>query len=299
MKRFSVPCSFGDKVADFNIYIGRPSPLFHPLQAQSAWLAAKKMGTIPANVLDGFQKLSEIARKYNTSFESLCTYALSNAKDKNTHSDSFAKLSSLLKEDVIDINSYRMHSVSESPLADVQNNRDVSMSTINNNLNYNTQHLETFSYSENADLLLASTDEEMTMLLFRLAEVILATTNRKHCITVFVSLCFEVIKCNHVVAKKIPESIVEVYRKLINTSDLCYSFAVAADSMGELIPLFCRHFMFSYSTSETSIDKKDIILLHDSLVRFALCKLSTSLCEEMPFLSIIQNNLRNELMRSS
>jgi hypothetical protein len=80
MKRFTIPCDFGGQKAPFHVYIGKPVP-GHPLKYQAAWLRAERGGQIPDDVMESFQKLYDIAKENNVSFEELCVYALSNAQD--------------------------------------------------------------------------------------------------------------------------------------------------------------------------------------------------------------------------
>jgi hypothetical protein len=80
MKRFTVPCDFGGKVAPFHIYIGEPNPKNHPLQHQAHWLSKERGGTIPQEVMDSFEKLHKISQEHGVSFEELCVYALGAAK---------------------------------------------------------------------------------------------------------------------------------------------------------------------------------------------------------------------------
>ena len=81
MKKFTVPCQFGDTKAPFNIYIGDPAPDAHPLEQQAAWLLRERGGVIPAEVMDAFQRLHEIAVENNTSFEELCVSALGTVQE--------------------------------------------------------------------------------------------------------------------------------------------------------------------------------------------------------------------------
>ena len=80
MKRFTIPCDFGGEKAPFHVYIGHPVPDSHPLKYQAAWVLEERGGIIPADVMDSFQKLYEIAKENNVSFEELCVYALGNAQ---------------------------------------------------------------------------------------------------------------------------------------------------------------------------------------------------------------------------
>jgi Domain of unknown function (DUF2610) len=79
MKRFTIPCDFNGQSHPFNVYIGEPHPKKHPLQNQSTWLSAERGGTIPADVMESFEKLFKISQENNVSFEDLCVYALGNA----------------------------------------------------------------------------------------------------------------------------------------------------------------------------------------------------------------------------
>ena len=49
------------------------------MQYQAAWLREERGGTIPAEVLDSFEHLLDIAVKNGISFEDLCVYALGTA----------------------------------------------------------------------------------------------------------------------------------------------------------------------------------------------------------------------------
>lgn len=79
MKRFTVPCDFNGVKQPFHVYIGDPSPDVHPLYYQSQWLTDNRGGTVPADVMESFQKLFNIALENDVSFEDLCVYALGNA----------------------------------------------------------------------------------------------------------------------------------------------------------------------------------------------------------------------------
>lgn len=77
MKKFTVPCSFGGVKSPFTIYIGEPEPRHHPVQFQADWLSKHRGGVIPGEIMDSLEKLHELAKKNNVSFEELCEYALS------------------------------------------------------------------------------------------------------------------------------------------------------------------------------------------------------------------------------
>jgi hypothetical protein len=76
MKKFTVPCDFGGKMAPFTIYIGEPESTHHPLHFQADWLSKERGGTIPGDVMESLAKLFQLAKKNNLSFEELCVYTL-------------------------------------------------------------------------------------------------------------------------------------------------------------------------------------------------------------------------------
>lgn len=79
MKKFTIPCDFGDQKAPFSIYVAEPADDLHPLYFQQRWLKSERGGSIPQNVMDSFQKLHDIAKKNEVNFEELCMYALGEA----------------------------------------------------------------------------------------------------------------------------------------------------------------------------------------------------------------------------
>ncbi len=81
MKKFTIPCDFAGVKAPFNIYVGEPAAGSHPLQHQAHWLSVERGGTIPNEVMDSFQKLFDISKENNVSFEELCVYALGTPSD--------------------------------------------------------------------------------------------------------------------------------------------------------------------------------------------------------------------------
>lgn len=83
MKRFTIPCDFGGKRAPFHVYIGEPNPKNHPLHWQADWLSSNRGGTIPAEVMESFEKLHKISQEQNVSFEELCVYALGAANEED------------------------------------------------------------------------------------------------------------------------------------------------------------------------------------------------------------------------
>lgn len=79
MQHFMIPCDFGGRKAPFPIYVGEPKPDSHPLHYQAWWLSSERGGTIPQEVMDSFEKLHNIAKENNVSFEELCVYAMGEA----------------------------------------------------------------------------------------------------------------------------------------------------------------------------------------------------------------------------
>lgn len=99
MKRFTVPCDFGDKKHPFHVYIGEPVPNVHPLKYQAAWLKAKRGGKVPDDVMVSFEKLQKIALENNVSYEDLCVYALGNAAKQKAEADEKKKNNAEEKKD--------------------------------------------------------------------------------------------------------------------------------------------------------------------------------------------------------
>jgi hypothetical protein len=84
MKRFTVPCEFGDTRHPFHVYIGTPGEGFHPLQWQAKWLLRERGGVVPDDVMGSFEKLLTISKENNVDFEDLCVYALGNAVEEES-----------------------------------------------------------------------------------------------------------------------------------------------------------------------------------------------------------------------
>jgi len=84
MKKFTIPCDFGDKKAPFDVYIGLPAKGRHPLEFQAKWLSKERGGVIPSDVMESFQKLYDLSQKNGVSFEDLCVYALEAANKEKT-----------------------------------------------------------------------------------------------------------------------------------------------------------------------------------------------------------------------
>ncbi|WP_038560231.1 DUF2610 domain-containing protein [Neorickettsia helminthoeca] len=84
MKKFTVPCQFGNQTSPFTIYIGSPKRDTHPIYNQANWLSKERGGTVPQTVMDSLSKLRELAEENNVSFEDLCVYALKIAECQET-----------------------------------------------------------------------------------------------------------------------------------------------------------------------------------------------------------------------
>ena len=82
MKKFTINCDFGGRMAPFTIYIGVPESKHHPLHFQSDWLSKERGGTIPGEIMDAVSKLNDLARKNKVSLEELCVYALGSAQQQ-------------------------------------------------------------------------------------------------------------------------------------------------------------------------------------------------------------------------
>ena len=82
MKKFTINCDFGGQMAPFTICVGEPEPGHHPLHFQADWLSKERGGTIPPQVMDAVQKLKDLSKENNVSFEELCVYALGAAQQE-------------------------------------------------------------------------------------------------------------------------------------------------------------------------------------------------------------------------
>src|SRR2546423_1032819 len=78
-KRFTVPCDFNGVKSPVHVYVTDPAWPTHPLRDQARWLKEERGGTIPAEVMDSFERLHKIAHENNVSFQDLCVYALGTA----------------------------------------------------------------------------------------------------------------------------------------------------------------------------------------------------------------------------
>ena len=88
MKRFTVACNFDGVAHPFHIYVGTPCPNCHPLKYQANWLQKVRVGVIPVEVMDSFERLQKIAIENSVSFEDLCVYALGTVSEEGASSSS-------------------------------------------------------------------------------------------------------------------------------------------------------------------------------------------------------------------
>lgn len=81
MQHFMIPLLLpdGSKTDGFPIYIGEAIEGVHPLEQQAAWVRRERGLTIPAEVMESFLKLRDIAFENDADFEELCVYAMSEA----------------------------------------------------------------------------------------------------------------------------------------------------------------------------------------------------------------------------
>ncbi len=85
VKKFTANCDFGGQKSPVTLYVGDPAPnSSHPLGFQSKWLSQTKGGSIPADIMDSFAKLADIALKNRVSFEDLCAYVIEELKSSGS-----------------------------------------------------------------------------------------------------------------------------------------------------------------------------------------------------------------------
>jgi hypothetical protein len=84
VKKFTAKCDFGGQKFPVNFYIGSPSIGSHPLNFQSKWLADNRGGNVPKDIMDAFEKLSEVSTKHRVAFEDLCEYVIEELNSTNT-----------------------------------------------------------------------------------------------------------------------------------------------------------------------------------------------------------------------
>ena len=82
VRSFNIPCNFNGQVSDVRFYIGEPNEEKNPIYFQTKWLGDTKGGSVPQDVIDSIEKIQKLAKQNNISFEDLCAYARSIAKDQ-------------------------------------------------------------------------------------------------------------------------------------------------------------------------------------------------------------------------
>lgn len=97
IRKFSIPCSFNGVNVNVDIYVGNPDPKHNPIQFQAKWLAEERGGTVPADIMESFAKIHEIAKRNNVPFADLCQYAVSIGHNSSTV-DQVADLDKSMKE---------------------------------------------------------------------------------------------------------------------------------------------------------------------------------------------------------
>lgn len=84
MKKFTIPCDFGNIKAPFDVYV-KEYPRDFPYKGiddQAHWLAEARGGVVPEVVRESFIKLQVLAWKNNISYPDLCVYALESANEE-------------------------------------------------------------------------------------------------------------------------------------------------------------------------------------------------------------------------
>ena len=84
MKKFTIQCNFNDQKAPFDIYIGAPEGVHHPLHFQADWLSKERGGTIPQELMDAIAKLNDLSKKNGVLLPELCVYALGSAQSSSS-----------------------------------------------------------------------------------------------------------------------------------------------------------------------------------------------------------------------
>lgn len=76
MKRFTVPIVCGTVNSPFNVYVWDWELDYAPTTDQFTWIEKARGCEVPDDVVDAFQKLYDIARENNVSYQDLAVYAL-------------------------------------------------------------------------------------------------------------------------------------------------------------------------------------------------------------------------------
>ncbi|MEO0397629.1 MAG: DUF2610 domain-containing protein, partial [Cyanobacteria bacterium P01_A01_bin.137] len=81
MKRFTVPITCGTFTSPFHVYVWDWELDYAPTRDQFTWVEQARGCEVPDDVVDSFQKLYDIARENNVSYQELTVYALNQASN--------------------------------------------------------------------------------------------------------------------------------------------------------------------------------------------------------------------------
>ena len=76
MKKFKIPCVFGNATSSVTFYIGNPEKDHHPIHFQADWLSKERGGTVSPEIMQSLEELKALSEKNGVPFEELCSYAL-------------------------------------------------------------------------------------------------------------------------------------------------------------------------------------------------------------------------------
>lgn len=99
VKKFTANCDFGGKIHPVTLYVGTPAKDCHPLGFQSKWLSENRGGMVPPNIMDSFEKLSDIANKNKVPFEDLCAYVIDELKSSKSVVEDSKKATSIANDE--------------------------------------------------------------------------------------------------------------------------------------------------------------------------------------------------------
>ena len=76
MRKFKIPCVFGNATSSVTFYIGNPEKDHHPIHFQADWLSKERGGTVSPEIMQSLEELKALSEKNGVPFEELCSYAL-------------------------------------------------------------------------------------------------------------------------------------------------------------------------------------------------------------------------------
>lgn len=79
--KVKIPCYIDGQKTIVDVFIGRPKDHGNPLGFQSKFLSENKGVRIPDSIINSFNKLVDIAKKYDVSLQDLCLEAFSAVSD--------------------------------------------------------------------------------------------------------------------------------------------------------------------------------------------------------------------------